>query len=198
MKYPSLASIVLLAACASSSSTTEPRSPDTRASAGATDAARSDGEVVAALATIDHGEIEQGRLAQSNATDPDVRDFGARMVSMHTDATARMSALARQQGINPDETDESRRLAAAATSVLQTLQGMRGADFDRAYIDAQVTQHTEALQKIDQVLLPRAQNAALRVAIRDDVRPMVASHLDRAREIQSRMRSSSGMDAGAM
>ncbi|MEZ4409328.1 MAG: DUF4142 domain-containing protein [Polyangiales bacterium] len=198
MKNLSLASIVLLAACASSSSTSEPRSPDHRASAGATEAARSDGEVVAVLATIDHGEIEQGRLAQSNATDADARAFGARMVAMHTESTARMSALARQQGITPDETDESRRLAAAATSVLQTLQGMHGADFDRAYIDAQVTQHTEALQKIDQVLLPRAQNPALRVAIRDDVRPMVAAHLDRAREIQSRMRSSSGMDAGAM
>ncbi len=186
MKTPSLALTVLLAACASSS-TTEPRSAgDVRAGA----ATQADGEVVAVLSTIDHGEIEQGRLAQSNATDEAVREFGSRMVSMHTEASARMSALARQQGISPTESGESRSVAAAGMSVQQTLQGMRGADFDRAYIDAQVTQHAEALQKIDQTLIPRARNEALRSALRDDVRPMVASHLERAREIQSRLRGS--------
>ena len=69
----------------------------------------SDGEVAAVLAAVDRGEVQQGTLAQSRATDPRVRAFGQSMVTMYTDATSTMSALCQRIHITAHESDRSRR-----------------------------------------------------------------------------------------
>lgn len=145
----------------------------------------SDGEVAAVLAAVDRGEVQLGTLAQSRATDPRVRAFGQSMVTMHTDATSAMSALCQRNHITAHESDRSRRLASDASAVQRRLDALRGADFDRAYLDAQVTQHADTLAMIDSALLAMARHAELRAALTGDVRPMVAEHLRRARELQS-------------
>lgn len=144
----------------------------------------SDGEVAAALAAVDRGEIAQGTLAQARASDPRVRAFGAAMVTMHTDATSRMSALCQRANITPREGDRSRRLASDGAAVQQRLDALRGAEFDRAYVDAQVAQHGDALALIDNTLVAMSHHADLRAALTGDVRPMVAEHLRQARELQ--------------
>ena len=146
-----------------------------------------DREIMGVLSAIDTGEITQGTLARMQAVDPTVRAFAESMVTMHTQSSARLTSLAQRIDMTPQDSARSRALAADATATHQRLSGLTGAAFDRAYIEAQVTQHTHALDLIDHTLVPEAHNQELRAALTNDVRPMVDTHLQQARGIANRI-----------
>ena len=148
---------------------------------------QSEGEIVATMAAADRGEISLGRFAQTRASNRDVRDYARSMVTMHTDASARMSAVAQRLSITSMEGVESRRLTSDARSTQQRLSRLRGAAFDRAYLDAEIDAHSHLLDQIDRTLLPSVHTADLRTAIQSDARPMVAAHLAQARALRERL-----------
>lgn len=152
-----------------------------------TAAVHGEGEIVATMAAADRGEVSQGTYAQSHASRPEVRDFARSMVTMHTDASARMATLARRLGITPAECDESRRVTADGEAAQRRLSGLSGAAFDRAYLDAQIAAHSHVLELLDRALLPAARTPDLRTALQDDARPMVAGHLARARALRAHL-----------
>jgi putative membrane protein len=196
-----LAVFMLGAACGDSTSVPPPVSTDatldqtdaTADAAGVTndvggDAAQTaltDGQILAVLMAVDSGEISQGQLALSQGSDMRVRDFGATMVSMHMASSARVMTLQASLGLTPAESALSRMLTDDATATRMRLATLTGAAFDRAYIDAQVMQHARVLDVIDSALLPNATRGELRMALSNDVRPMVASHLQQARDLQT-------------
>jgi putative membrane protein len=147
----------------------------------------SEGEIVATMAAADRGEISLGRFAQTRASNSDVRDYARSMVTMHTDASARMAAVARRLSITSMEGVESRRLTTDARATQQRLSRLRGAAFDRAYLDAEIEAHSHLLDQIDRTLLPSVRTADLRTAIQSDARPMVATHLAQARALRERL-----------
>lgn len=147
-------------------------------------AALSDGQIVGVLATVDMGEIAQGNLAQSRAADARARTYGADMVTMHMAASARMTTLAQANGIAPAESPLSQMLRDEATATATRLSALSGAAFDREYVAAQAMQHARVLDVIDSALLPNATNVALRAALQNDVRPMVAMHRQQAADLQ--------------
>lgn len=150
-------------------------------------AVRSEGEIVATLAASDRGEISQGNYARSRAIRAEVREYARSMVSMHTQASARLMDLARRLGIASTECEESRQVTADGAAAQQRLARLRGAAFDRAYMDAQVAAHSRALDVIDRALLPAVSSPEMRTALQGDVRPMVAAHLARARALRERL-----------
>ena len=82
--------------------------------------------------------------------------------------------------------DASKGIKASQDSVRDELKKMSGAAFNKAYIDNEVTYHEKVLDTIDNALLPNAKNAELKQLI-TDVRPVVAAHLDHAKQIQAKM-----------
>ena len=62
------------------------------------------------------------------------------------------------------------------------ISALKGAAFDRAYIELEIAYHQAVLDAIDKVLLPTTENADLKKLL-SDVRPAVASHLEWARQI---------------
>jgi len=83
-------------------------------------------------------EVETGRLAQQNANNQRVKDFGARMVQDHGNANALLTAVATGKGETPP-----RQLDAKHAQLHDRLAGLRGAEFDRAYMSAMVKDHDE-------------------------------------------------------
>lgn len=173
---------LIAGACSSSTPRTETGATGDNAAA-----PRTDGEIVATLAASDRGEISQGNLAQSRAQNADVRAFGQNMVAMHSEASSRMSSMAQSHNITPEPNAASQRLTSEGEAVERRLSGLSGAEFDRAYMDAQVNAHSQVLDMIDRVMIPRARHDDLRAALRDQVRPMVASHLQQARDLRGRL-----------
>ena len=70
---------------------------------------------------------------------------------------------------------------------LDTIKPLKGADFDRAYIDAQVKEHQTVLGMLDSQLIPNAQNAELKSLLETGLK-LFESHQAHAEKILSTLK----------
>ena len=83
-------------------------------------------------------EVELGRLAAERAKNDEVRKFAQRMVDDHTKAGDELQAIAASKGITlPTE------MEAKDKALMNRLQKLNGAAFDRAYMQAMVSDHVK-------------------------------------------------------
>jgi putative membrane protein len=111
-----------------------------------TPAAVSAGQAFAnAAAASDAFEIQTSRLAATKASSAKVKRFAEQMIKAHTDSTAKLqtAATAASPAITPDPT-----LTPAQQQTLDALSAKSGADFDRAYADAQRSGHQATLDAL--------------------------------------------------
>ena len=81
-------------------------------------------------------EVKLGNLAQQQASNAQVKQFGARMVKDHSKANDELKQLASSKGIDvPAELDSKHQ------KDIDQLQKKQGAEFDRAYMDHMVKDH---------------------------------------------------------
>ena len=90
-------------------------------------------------------EIEHGRLAARNASSPAVKQFAARMVDDHSKAGEELKKLAAQK-----EVTLATRLDDQHRSMQGKLAGLKGAAFDKAYVDHMVAAHLKAVALFQQ------------------------------------------------
>jgi putative membrane protein len=87
-------------------------------------------------------EVELGQLAAQKGADPDVRDFGQRMVQDHEKANHQLMQLVSQKGATlPNET------AGKEQGTVEHLKGLSGTDFDRAYMEHMVADHKKDVKE---------------------------------------------------
>jgi putative membrane protein len=148
--------------------------------AGAQGVSDADREFMRTAAMGNLAEVELGNLAVQRAARPEVKDFGARMVKDHTAANADLTALARTKGVDLPTAPGPEHQA-----VRDRLSALRGADFDRAYMQEMVKDHTEDVAEFEK---------ASRTASDQDVRafaaaklPTLREHLALARDINSKV-----------
>jgi putative membrane protein len=83
-------------------------------------------------------EVEMGRLAVEKSSNPQVKQFGQRMVNDHTNANRELKQIASQKQVTlPTEMD------AKQQSTMNRLSKLSGAQFDRAYMQDMVKDHEE-------------------------------------------------------
>lgn len=164
---------------------------DGGADAGDDGGIRSDAQIMHVLATANTGEVEQGTLASSKATDPAVLSFAQRMVTEHTAGNQRGQTLAQAKGLTPADNPTSQQLKSESDAIVAQLQPLTGAAFDAAYIDSQVTVHTKVLALIDEVLLPAATDPDVRTEL-TTTRGHVATHLSEAQAIKEAVAADGG------
>lgn len=143
-----------------------------------------DGKIVAIVQTADRGEIEQARDALQKAKNGRVKQFAQHMVTDHSAAEAKLSSLDSSTGITPQESAVTAQLKSGGEQIMGNLRSASGSDFDKAYIDAQVSEHTQVLDLLDNKLIPQAQNVDLTKTLQA-VRAKVAGHLKMAQDIQT-------------
>ena len=97
-----------------------------------------DAQFAAIVQAINAGEIQEAQLAMSKAASPDVKRFAKDMVIAHHDMQTKMTTLLGRLQITPSDNAVSNQMRSDTQGEISTLQTMRGADFDRDYIDAQV------------------------------------------------------------
>jgi len=86
-------------------------------------------------------EIESSKLAQTKTSSEHIKQFAGEMVNDHTLAATKMKQAVNDAKLKaPPETPDPK-LAA----VLTDLQHKEGADFDKAYVDAQYQAHVAAV-----------------------------------------------------
>jgi putative membrane protein len=142
----------------------------------------SDADITSVIHEVNAGEIAAGKLASTKATNNDVKSFARDMVKDHSAMDGKDEKLA-SGGASSSAADSVTKANTATSEQLKSAGS--GAAFDKAYIDAQVTGHENAL-----AFLQRAQTSAQSADLKKLVAaaiPDVQKHLDRARSLQSKI-----------
>ena len=150
-------------------------------------AAPTDPQIAMIAVTADNVDINAGKLAADKTSNPTVKEFADLMVRDHTSVNNQATALAKKLNLTPEESATSRSLKSDGDKMIKKLKGMSGAEFDKAYIDNEVSYHEAVAGVVDNTLIPNAKNADLK-ALLESARPIFASHLNHAKEVQSSLR----------
>ncbi|MBB2911474.1 putative membrane protein [Streptosporangium becharense] len=130
-------------------------------------------------------EIAAGRAAQEKTggqevreTGEAVREMGMKLVGDHTKLDADVRRVADQLGVElPDEPSQEQRRQ------LEEVKAKSGADFDRAWIAAQVAGHRQSLadgrKELQEGSAPEVKKLAT------DAEPVVQEHLDMLLKVQA-------------
>ena len=145
-----------------------------------------DPQIAAIVVAANNVDIAAGELAKEKGSDAEVKAFAQRMITDHTAVNQQATDLVTRLAVTPEENPTSQQLTQGGESTRQTLSGLSGAEFDKAYIDNEVTYHQTVLDAIDQTLIPNADNAELK-GLLEQVRPAIAAHLQHAQQIQTKV-----------
>jgi putative membrane protein len=151
-------------------------------SAPATAQTVTDAQIASIVVTANQVDIDAGKLAASSSKNADVRKFAELMVRDHTGVNRQAVALVTRLKVTPQDNETSRSLAAGGETNIATLKGLKGADFDKSYVDHEVAYHQAVLDAVDKTLIPNAKNDDLK-ALLVKVRPAFVAHLEHAKHV---------------
>jgi putative membrane protein len=143
-----------------------------------------DAQIAAIVVTANQVDIDAGKLAASKTNTAEVKKFGQQMITDHTAVNKQATALVTKLKVTPEDNPTSQNLKAGGDKNIANLKDLKGAAFDKAYIDNEVAYHQAVIDAIDKTLIPSAQNAELK-ALLVKVRPAFVAHMEHAKMIQS-------------
>lgn len=135
-------------------------------------------EFVSKAANSDMFEIQSSQLALTKTQDSRIRDFAQHMVQDHTAASDKLKAAAQGQTI-PTTLDQEH------TQMLQQLQQASGNDFNRSYVQMQISGHQKAVSLFE-TYAQNGDNAQLKQFAQQTV-PTLQQHLQQITQIQNNM-----------
>ena len=143
-----------------------------------------DPQIAAIVVTANQVDIDAGKLAASHTKSKEVRQFAQQMVTDHSGVNKQATALVTKLKVKPEPNDTSRSLQKGGDENLAKLKKLKGAEFDRAYVEHEVAYHQAVIDALDKTLVPSASNAELKDLL-VKVRPAFVAHLDHAKHLQS-------------
>lgn len=159
--------------------------PSTGAPGATPKAGLSDANIVALLDAANKADSVAGAVAAKKATQADVKAFARLMMAEHHALRKQGQDLAKQLGVEP-KPPERDPLAPYVASEMKALQSTpKGAEFDRTYIDNEVTIHQAVLDLANQARVT-TQTPQLRDLIEKAI-PVIRKHLDQAMAIQKQL-----------
>jgi len=153
-----------------------------------------DAQIVAVVMAANTGEVDAANAAVNKTENEGVKGFAQQMITDHTKMNDDTKALATKLNITPEENATSKKLKDTNEKEMTKMQGLSGSAFDKAYVDAQVTDHTTVLSMLDKTLIPNAQNDELKSALKD-ARTKVSTHLQHAKQLQASLKKGGGVKA---
>jgi putative membrane protein len=144
-----------------------------------------DSNIVALLDEANKADSAAGAVAVKKATNPEVKAYARLMMSEHHVMRVEGQQLAKQLGVTP-KPPERNPLAGYAQNEMAALQKTaKGAEFDRTYIDHEVSIHQAVLDFANQARVT-TQTPELRDLIGKAI-PVIKKHLEQAQEIQKKL-----------
>ena len=149
--------------------------------------APNDAQIAAIVVTANQVDIDAGRLAESHGSSAEVKSFGKQMVTDHTGVNKQATALVTKLKVTPQDNPTAQSLKYGGEKNVANLKSLKGAAFDKAYVDNEVTYHQQVIDALDKTLIPSASNAELK-ALLVKVRPAFVAHLEHAKKIQATLK----------
>jgi putative membrane protein len=140
-----------------------------------------DATIVAIFDAANTSDIETGELGAKKGSTQAIRDFGAMLARDHKTVRQQGRDLAKKLGVTPTppKDDNSAKEHAA---VMKRLNGLSGAEFDKAFLQNEVGYHDAVITAVQKTLLPAIQNAELKDLV-TKVAPAFVAHRDAAKNM---------------
>jgi putative membrane protein len=148
--------------------------------------APNDAQIAHIVVTANQVDIDAGKVAETHGQSAEVKAFGKQMVTDHTAVNKQATALVTKLKVKPEDNPTSQSLKSGGDANVKHLKTLKGAAFDKAYVDQEVTYHQQVLDAIDKTLIPNAKNAELKALI-EKVRPAIDGHLQHAKQLQAKL-----------
>ena len=149
--------------------------------------APNDAQIAAIVVTANQVDIDAGTLAESHGSSAEVEAFGKQMVTDHTGVNKQATALVTKLKVTPQDNPTAQSLKSGGEKNVANLKSLKGAAFDKAYVDNEVAYHQQVIDALDKTLIPSASNAELK-ALLVKVRPAFVAHLEHAKRIQATLK----------
>ena len=137
-----------------------------------------DGNFVQAATSGGLAEIATAQLVPQRSASPQVRKFADRMIADHTQASSELQQIVEQEDITLPTQPVGKDAAAEAK-----LRSLNGAAFDRAYLQAAVSDHQQAIALFSREA-SSGQNPALKAFAQQKL-PMLQQHLQLAQSLNN-------------
>ena len=155
-----------------------------------------DAAIFAMLERANTAEIELGELAARMGQSTEVKDLGKTFAAAHTQARQKARDLAKRVGVTPampadpmkdmKDTTMAKYPKETQEAAMTRLQGLKGTEFDVAFIAKEIEHHQKMLDAVDNKFLASAKNAELRQLL-TELKPSLQSHLDQARALEKKL-----------
>jgi putative membrane protein len=144
-----------------------------------------DPTIVAIFDAANSADMESGALAEERGSSKEVRDFGAMLVRDHRMVRQQGRDLAAKLGVTPTppKDDQSAKDHAAA---MVRLRSLKGAAFDRAFLQHEAAYHKAVIDAIQGTLLPAIDNAELKALV-EKVAPAFQAHMQMAQDLEKKV-----------
>lgn len=144
----------------------------------------SDPQIVGIVLAADQIDIDYGKIALAKSKSKTVREFAQRMVTDHSAVQQSVIGLAAKLGVTAADSPTSDGLKSGARDITAKLNSLKGKEFDKFYIDNEVSYHHTVNGAVADVLIPNAQNSELKSAL-EGAKPLFLKHEEHARMVQS-------------
>ena len=134
-----------------------------------------DARILGAVVAANTADSTLGALAVRTSQSQRVKDFAQSMVRDHGQGNSMAQTAAGKANLTVEKAPGD-----PAAEEMNGLRTLKGAEFDQRYVQNEVSFHDGVLQAIDNQLLPNARHAEVRSYL-EQIRPIVAAHLDRAK-----------------
>ncbi len=107
-------------------------------------------------------DIDAAKQAESKASNKEVKAFAQDMVRDHEAVNKQALELVKKLKVTPEDNDTSKTLSKQAADERAKLAKLKGAAYDKAYIDNEVAYHKTVNNALETQLIPSANNPELK------------------------------------
>jgi len=143
-----------------------------------------DAQIAMIVVVADTVDVDYGKLAVKKTSNQAVKEFAETMVRDHTAVNDKAIVLAKKLGVTPEASETSKSLKSNGAKELAKLKTLTGAEFDKAYVNNEVSYHEAVISLLDKTLIPNTKNAELK-SLLESGRPIFAAHLEHAKTLQA-------------
>jgi putative membrane protein len=146
----------------------------------------SNAELVGFVNAYNDAEVEIGQLAQTKATDTQVRDFARRIVTEHRALKTEFTTAAQRLSLTPTMPAADENLPEDHQAGLRELNALtKGRDFDRAFVKHEIKMHRKVVDEVEDALR-RNRNQEIRPVL-EKARDGLRAHLTTLEELERKL-----------
>jgi putative membrane protein len=117
-------------------------------------------------------DIKAAKQAIDKASNTEVKQFAQDMVRDHEAVNTQALDLVKKLKVTPEDNDTSKALSKQASDKLAELGKLKGAAFDKAYIENEVAYHKTVNGALETQLIPSASNVELKGLLQTGLKSM--------------------------